>query len=79
MIDAEILEKLQGASIEERINLIETILRSLKHDMQTTASPQSESTAYPSRPAFGFMKDTVKILGDVITPVLSENTWEALQ
>jgi hypothetical protein len=50
MIDAEILEKLQGASIEERINLIETILRSLKHDIQTNASPQSESVFHSSRP-----------------------------
>lgn len=37
MIDAEILKKLQGASIEERISLIETILRSLKHDIRSPA------------------------------------------
>ena len=77
MIDAEILEKLQMASIEERINLIETILRSLKHDMQHNASPQAGS--HSPRPTFGFMKDTGTILGDVITPALPENTWEALQ
>lgn len=60
MIDAEILEKLQGASIEERINLIETILRSLKHDIQTNASPQSESVFHSSRPRLDLWKTLVQ-------------------
>ena len=79
MLDSEILEKLQGASIEERIRVIEAILQTVKHDMQKDASPQSQSTACPQRPAFGFMKDTGDILGDVIAPILPETTWEVLQ
>ena len=79
MLDSETLAKLQNASIEERITIIEAILRSLKNDMKNNDSPQSESTSRPQRPAFGFMKDTGKILGDVVAPVLPENTWEILQ
>jgi hypothetical protein len=79
MIDLEILEKLQNASIEERIEIIEVVLRSLKTDIRKDASPQSEATAHPQRPAFGFMKDTGEILGDVVSPVLPENAWEVLQ
>ena len=72
MLDSEILEKLQGASIEERIRVIEAILRSLKNDIQKDASSESESTIRPQRPAFGFMKDTGKILGDVVASILPE-------
>lgn len=78
MIDAETLEKLQNASIEERIAVIEAILGSLKSDMKkvTSSQPDPDST---QRPAFGFMKNTGKILGDVVTPVLAEDTWEVLR
>jgi len=91
MMDSETLEKLQNASIEERITIIEMLLRSLKNDMPIEASPQSEATAHlqgdvgvagtgsdiwAARPAFGFMKGTGTILGDVVAPVLPENAWE---
>lgn len=79
MVDSETLEKLQNASMEERITIIEVLLQSLKNDIKKNDSPQSESTSRPQRPAFGFMKDTGKILGDVVAPVLPENTWEVLQ
>ena len=80
MIDSETLEKLQNASIEERITIIEVLLQSLKTDLPKTASPQPEEPKnHPQRPPFGFMKDTGKILGDVTSPVLPENDWEALQ
>jgi hypothetical protein len=79
VIDSETLEKLQTASIEERITIIEVLLRSLKNDMPKDASPQFESTAHSQRPIFGFMKDTGKILGDVVAPVLPETAWEVLQ
>ena len=74
MIDSEILEKLQGFSIEDRINVIEAILNTLKHDMR---SP--ELINRPQRPAFGFMKGTGEILDDLVAPILPENTWEVLQ
>ncbi len=37
------------------------------------AKPQSERTV------FGAMKGSGEILGDLISPVISDNTWEALQ
>lgn len=79
MLNSDILDKLQGSSIEERILVIEAILQTVKQDMQKITSPQSESTTHLQRPAFGFMKDTGTILGDVIAPVLPHTTWEALQ
>lgn len=48
---------------------MEAILNTLKHDF-----PQSESTSRPQRPAFGFMKGTGEILGDVVAPIFPENT-----
>ena len=74
MIDSEILEKLQSFSIEDRINIIEVIWNTLKHDMRSPASINR-----PNRPAFGFMKGTGEILGDIVSPGLPENTWEVLQ
>ncbi len=79
MIDAQILEKLQNASIEERIAIIEAILGSLKHDMKQVTSPQSNPAPRPQRPAFGFMSGTGKILDDVVASVLPEDTWEVLR
>lgn len=79
MIDSETLETLQNASLEERITIIEIVLRSLKADLKKDTLPQSEAAAHPQRPAFGFMKDTGTIVGDVVAPILSESTWEVLQ
>ena len=79
MIDDKTLEKLQNTSIEERIIIIETILHSLKSDIKKAAIPQSETVAGSQRPAFGFMSGTGKILGDIVAPVLAENTWDVLQ
>lgn len=77
MIDLETLEKLQNASVEDRIAVIEIILRSLKADMSN--SPQPDPAAHHQRPAFGFMKNTGTILGDVVAPILPETTWDVLQ
>ena len=79
MIDSEILEKLQSFSIEDRISVIEAILGSLKNDIKKNESPQLLTMSSSQRPAFGFMSGTGKILGDVVAPILSENTWEVLQ
>jgi hypothetical protein len=73
MIDSETLEQLKNASIEERISIIEVLLRSLKNDMPKDVSLQPESVAHPQRPAFGFMKDTGEILGDIIAPIFPKN------
>ncbi len=76
MIDLDTLGKIQNASIEERIVIIEAILTSVKSDIKKQASLQS---VHSQRPAFGFMKDTGKILGDLVAPVLAEDTWEVLR
>lgn len=49
MIDSEILEKLQGSSVEDRIRVIEAILHTLKHDMRSPTSPQIPSEHNPLR------------------------------
>ena len=70
MLDSEILEKLQGASIEERIRVIEAILRSLKHDMRSALSQQSPSD-------FNSLRGKIIHYDDPYQPVAAED-WEAL-
>jgi hypothetical protein len=79
MISTETLEQLKKAPLKERISIIEVLLGTLKKDMSTDAASQTESEEHPKRPAFGFMKDTGEILGDIIAPALSEKEWEVLQ
>jgi hypothetical protein len=69
MIDLATLEKLQNISIEERITIIEMLLGTLKNDI----SPKTESVSRAQRPAFGYMRGTGEILGDVVAPVLPKN------
>ena len=78
MIDDKTLEKLQKASIEDRISVIEAILESLKNDIKQNDTPGSFTANHLQRPDFGFMKGTGKILGDVVAPILPENAWEVL-
>jgi hypothetical protein len=37
------------------------------------------SAEQPRRPAFGFMKSTGTIQGDIISPAVPESDWEVLQ
>lgn len=64
MIETEILQKIQAASLEERIAIIE----------QPTHS--SLSTEKLQRPVFGFMKNTGTIIGDIVSPIIPESDWE---
>jgi hypothetical protein len=79
MIDLETLERLQKAPISERIAIIELLLASLKNEIKEDVFSQSQAIVNSQRPGFGFMKDTGEILGDVIAPIIPENTWEVLQ
>jgi hypothetical protein len=83
MLDTTTIAKLNNTSIEERISIIEMLLGTLKNDIKKDIFSQNESEMKPEikvqRPAFGFMKDTGNIIGDVVSPVLDENTWEVLQ
>ena len=77
MLDSEILKKLQGASIEERIAIIEVILQSLKNDIKDTS--QTKPSSDSQRPIFGAMKNSGQILGDLVAPILPTSEWEVLQ
>lgn len=78
-IDPKILQKLQRASIEERIATIELLLQSLKAELTNNATPQTQAADRPVRPSFGFMIGSGNILGDVVAPALPETAWEVLQ
>ena len=79
MIDPNLLEQLKTASVGDRIAVLEMLVQSLKSDIKTGADTSVETTIASQRPAFGFMKTTGAILGDVVAPVLPENAWEVLQ
>ena len=79
MIDPNLLEQLKTASAGDRIAVLEMLVQSLKSDIKTGADTSVKTTIASHRPAFGFMKATGAILGDVVAPVLPENTWEVLQ
>ncbi|MBW4650304.1 MAG: hypothetical protein KME06_16695 [Kastovskya adunca ATA6-11-RM4] len=69
MINSEILSKLQSASVEERIQIIEIILQSLKNDIGVSKK-QSSSDLHS-------LKGKVTYYNDPYQPVASED-WEAL-
>lgn len=71
MLDSEILEQLQGSSVEERIRIIEAILQSLKHDMRLSSPlPKIPSADNPLRGKVIYYENPYE-------PVATEN-WEAL-
>lgn len=49
MVELEILKKLQGTSIEERIQIIEAILQTVKNDMRSNSGPQVSGYERPLR------------------------------
>ena len=49
---------------------------STEHKPQQTAAATGQSL---QKPAFGFMKNTGSIHGDILSPVVPENTWDVLQ
>ncbi len=69
MIESEILEKLRGTSIEERIQIIEAILRSVKSDMRAVPSQQVAGQ--------GSLKGKVIRYEEPYEPLAVED-WEAL-
>lgn len=69
MIESDILEKLQGTSIEDRILIIEAILQTVKNDMRSTSLPQMTSE-HP-------LRGKVIHYDDPYEPVAAKD-WEAL-
>jgi hypothetical protein len=49
MVELEILKKLQGTSIEERIQIIEAILQTVKNDMRLNSGQQVLGSERPLR------------------------------
>ena len=70
MSESEILEKLQGLSIEERICVIEAILRSLKRDISLSPSRQAVAENRP-------LRGKVIRYDDPYEPVAADD-WEAI-
>jgi hypothetical protein len=68
MLDADILNQLNEASIEERIRIIEMILKSLKQDLRANKA-QSIAAQRP-------LRGTVSHYEDPYEPVATED-WEA--
>ncbi|WP_239112510.1 hypothetical protein [Halomicronema sp. CCY15110] len=79
MLETEILQKMQSASIEERIRVIELLLQSLKQELVQNPELPAAPTEQPSRAPFGYMKNTGSIKGDIVSPVVPESEWEVLQ
>ena len=79
MLDSEVLEKMQQASIEERIRVIELLLQSLKQELVQKSESSAAPTEKTSRAPFGYMKGTISIHGDIVSPVVPESEWEVLQ
>jgi len=79
MIESHILEQLQKAPLEERIAIIEMLLRSLKAEIAQTSMTHQEPENSQKRPGFGCMANTGHIRGDIVAPALAENAWEVLQ
>jgi hypothetical protein len=68
VIDPELLEQLKTASVDERINVIEAILQSLKRDVHSA----SRRAIAETRP----LRGKVRYYEDPYEPVAAED-WEA--
>jgi hypothetical protein len=68
MLDANTLNQLHGASIEERIRVIEMILKSLKQDFRDS-NAQSIAEQHP-------LRGKVRYYEDPYEPIAAED-WEA--
>jgi hypothetical protein len=68
MPESEIFQKMQGASIEERIRIIEMILTSLKQDLRAS-NVQAVAAHRP-------LRGTVRHYEDPYEPVAASD-WEA--
>ncbi|HIK12236.1 MAG TPA: hypothetical protein IGS52_18585 [Oscillatoriaceae cyanobacterium M33_DOE_052] len=70
MNKTEIINQLQGTTIEERILIIEAILETVKNDMKLSSSP-------PLKPEQNPLRGKVIRYDDPYEPVAAED-WEVL-
>jgi hypothetical protein len=78
MLLQELKEQSYKLSTSDRLELISAIALSLQklREMSVDVEPKPIQN---QRPAFGVMKGSGEILGDIVAPALSESAWEVLQ
>ena len=78
MLLQELKEKSYQLSTSDRLELISAIAQSLQksREMSIDVEPQPIQN---KRPAFGVMKGSGEILGDIVAPALPESDWEVLR
>lgn len=78
MLLQELKEQSYKLSTSDRIELISAIAESLRKSQDISADFQPQPIQN-KRPAFGVMKGSGEILGDIVAPALPESAWEVLQ
>jgi hypothetical protein len=84
MLLQELKEQSYKLSASDRLELIGELVRSLQNSVGQNSVDEISVNIDPlsnqkQRPAFGVMKGSGEILGDIIAPVLPESLWEVLQ
>jgi len=77
MLLQELKKQSYKLSTSDRLELITAIAQSLQKSREKSVI--ETKTIQSQRPAFGVMKGSGEILGDIVAPVLSESTWEVLR
>ena len=78
MLLQELKELSYKLSPSDRLELITAIAQSLQKSREMLVDIQSK-TIQTQRPAFGVMRGSGEILGDIVAPALPESAWEVLQ
>ncbi|PZU95125.1 MAG: hypothetical protein DCE90_13645 [Pseudanabaena sp.] len=78
MLLEELKEQSYKLTPSDRLELISAIAESLRKSQETFIDLQPQ-IIQTQRSAFGVMRGSGEILGDIVTPALSESDWEVLQ
>ncbi len=78
MLLQELKEQSYKLSPSDRLELISAIAQSLQKSREMSVDIEPKPIQN-KRPAFGVMKGSGEILGDIVAPALPENAWEVLQ
>lgn len=74
----ELKEQSYKLSTSDRLELISALVQSLQNSHEILARNEHEAFSH-QRPAFGVMKGSGEILGDIVASALPESDWEVLQ
>jgi hypothetical protein len=77
MLLQELKEQSYKLSTSDRLELISAIAQSLQKSREMV--DVDPKIIQNQRPAFGVMKGSGEILGDIVAPALPESDWEVLQ